>query len=262
MPTPLPPRALIGMVHVLALPGSPGARQSLAEITKTAVNEARILKDAGFDAILLENMHDRPYINAPHPPHTTAAMTKVAVAVREAVGDITMGIQVLSRGEHEALAIALACGGGFIRCENFVFAHIADEGLMMDAAAGPLLRYRRTIAAEHIAIFADIKKKHSSHAITSDTSLATAAQAAEFFSADGVIVTGEATGKPADPDHIAQVRAATKLPLLIGSGVTPPQVKALLNQADALIVGSSLKHGGLWSNPIDPARCKAIAAAR
>ena len=94
--------ALIGMVHVLALPGSPGARQSLAEITKTAVQEARILKDAGFDAILLENMHDRPYINAPHPPHTTSAITKVAVAVREAVGDLTMGIQVLSRGEHEA----------------------------------------------------------------------------------------------------------------------------------------------------------------
>ncbi len=62
--------------------------------------------------------------------------------------------------------------------------------------------------------------------------------------------------------HIAQVRAATKLPVLVGSGVTPAQVKSLLNQADALIVGSSLKHGGLWSNPIDPARCKAIAAAR
>ncbi len=67
-------------------------------------------------------------------------MTKVAVAVRDAVGDLTIGIQILSRGEHEALAVALACGGSFIRCETFVFAHVADEGLMMDAAAGPLLR--------------------------------------------------------------------------------------------------------------------------
>jgi membrane complex biogenesis BtpA family protein len=250
------------MVHVEALPGAPFATLSLDEISEIAVNEAAILKDTGFDALILENMHDRPYINAPHPPHTTAAMTRVALAVREAVGDMPMGIQVLSRGEHEALAIAQACGAAFIRCENFVFAHIADEGLMPTAAAGPLLRYRSAIGADQIAIFADIKKKHASHALTADISLTEASHAAEFFGADGVIVTGSSTGKPTDPRHLAEVRAATKLPVLVGSGVTPQQVKPLLQHADALIIGSALKHDGLWSNPIDPARCKAIVAAR
>lgn len=40
-----------------------------------------------------------------------------------------------------------------------MYSHIADEGLM-NACAGPLLRYRHNIGAEHIAIFTDIKKKH------------------------------------------------------------------------------------------------------
>jgi membrane complex biogenesis BtpA family protein len=251
------------MVHLQALPGSPFARLPIPEITKQAVHEARILKDAGFDALLIENMHDRPYINSPHPPHTIAAFTAAAVAVRAAVGDMPIGIQVLSRGEHEALAIALACNARFIRCENFVFSHVADEGLAAQAAAGPLLRYRREIGAEHIALFADIDKKHASHALTADLSLADEVEAAEFFSADGVIVTGTVTGKPTDQAHIAQVRAATKLPVLVGSGVTAPQVKPLFEAgADALIVGSALKQGGIWSNPVDPARCKALAAAR
>ena len=30
-----------------------------------------------------------------------------------------------------------------IRAENFVFSHVADEGIMPDASAGPLLRYRQ-----------------------------------------------------------------------------------------------------------------------
>jgi membrane complex biogenesis BtpA family protein len=251
------------MVHIQALPGSPFARHSLDEITRTAVHEARVLKDTGFDGLILENMHDRPYVNGPHAPHTVAFMTKVALAVRDGVGDMLMGIQVLSRGEHEALAIALACGARFIRCENFVFAHVADEGLMPDAAAGPLLRYRRQIGAEKVAVFADIKKKHASHAITADMSLAEAAQAAEFFGAEGVIVTGTATAKPTDPAHVSEVRGASKLPVLVGSGVTPKQVKPLFQAgADGLIIGSAIKQDGLWSNPIDPARCKAISGGR
>ena len=60
----------------------------------------------------------------------------------------------------------------------------------MDACAGPLLRYRKQICAEHIAVWADVKKKHAAHAVTADVSLAETVKAAEFFGADAVIVTG------------------------------------------------------------------------
>lgn len=255
-------KALIGMVHVGALPGSPRSRQSIPALAKAAAHEARVLISAGFDAVMIENMHDAPYVNAPHHPAVTATMTAVGLAVADAIGDAPMGVQVLSLGSREALAVALAVGAQFIRVENFAFAHVADEGLMPEAQAGPLLRYRRSIGAQHIAIFADVKKKHASHALTADLPLADAIAGAEFFGADGVIITGAATGRPTDPDDLAEARAATRLPVLVGSGVTPATVQSLFRHADALIVGSSIKRSGHWSQPVDPRRAAAIANAK
>jgi len=257
----LRPRALIGMVHVGALPGSPRGSASIGELACGAVGEANALAAAGFDAIILENMHDAPYVNAPHGPETVAAMTLVAVEVRRALPAMPLGIQILSTGEREALAVALVAGAQFIRCENFVFAHVADEGLLATAAAGPLLRYRRAIGAEHVRIYADVKKKHASHAVTSDVPLADAVEAAAFFGADGVIVTGAATGRPTDVADVEAARGATTLPVLVGSGVTPERASSLLRHADALIVGSWIKHGGVWSNAVDPSRARAMAEA-
>lgn len=255
-------KSLIGMVHVAALPTSPRASMSVREIAQQAVTEARTLRDAGFDAVLIENMHDVPYVNAPHDPATVAAMTHIAGAVRSALSDTPVGIQILSRGEKAALAAAHATGLDFVRCENFVFAHVADEGLLAEAAAGPLLRYRKMLGAERIAIYADIQKKHASHAITGDLGLSDLAHGAEFFGADGLIVTGMTTGQPADMSDVATARKATKLPILVGSGVTPEQIEPLFQHADALIVGSWIKVAGVWSNPVDAARAKTIVNAR
>lgn len=262
-PLPFAPRSLIGMVHVGALPGTPGAERPVDELAARAVGEAKTLAAAGFDAVVLENMHDRPYVQAPHGPEITAAMTRVVRAVREALPAMPLGVQVLSGGEHEALAVALAAGARFIRCENFVFSHVADEGLMERAAAGPLLRYRRRIGAEHILVLCDIKKKHASHAITADITLAEACEAAEFFGADGLIITGTATGKPTDAADVTAAARTTKLPVLVGSGVTPAQVRPLFDAgASALIVGSYAKKGGTWEAPVDEARCRELVAAK
>jgi len=252
------PRALIGMIHVGALPGSPKSARSIDALIETAVTEARTLKAAGFNGLGIENMHDRPYLKGAVGPEVTAAMTAVACAVRQET-DLPIGIQVLSGANREALAVALAAGAAFIRVEGFVFAHVGDEG-MHDASAGELLRYRRALGAEHVRVFADIKKKHSSHAITADVDLAETARAAEFFLADGVIVTGTATGRPTAAGDVVAVSAAVGIPTLVGSGVTPENLAAL-NAADAFIIGSSLKVDGLWSNPLDAKRVEAIAGA-
>lgn len=254
------PQALVGMVHVRALPGTPYADADLDEIVETAAAEAADLAEAGLDAVIIENMHDRPYVHGRQGPEVVAGMSRVALAVAGAIGSMPLGVQVLSGGNHEALAIAQAAGGRFIRCENFVFSHIADEGLLERAEAGPLLRYRRAIGAAEIAILADVKKKHASHAITADLPLDEAARAAEFFGADGVIVTGVATGRPTEGADVEAVRGATGLPVLVGSGVTPAHVGPFLAHADALIVGSWIKKAGVWSNPIDPARCRELVA--
>jgi hypothetical protein len=253
-------RSLIGMVHVAALPGSARSRLSIGRIADQAAREAEVLADAGFDAVMIENMHDRPYV-CEHGPQVVAAMTAVALRVRDAIGGMTMGVQILSNGEHEALAVALACGASFIRCENFVFSHVGDEGLMSKAAAGELLRFRKGIGAGRVRIYADVQKKHASHAITDDMEVGELARAAEFFLADGVIVTGATTGHATDVDDVRAVREAVKIPVLVGSGATPDQLAELFRFADGVIVGSSIKRAGRWENPVDEKRARAMVRA-
>ncbi len=246
-------KALIGMVHVAALPGTPHGRLCVREIAERAAAEAVILAESGFDAIIIENMHDRPYLRRKVGPETVAAMARVGHAVRRAIS-IPMGVQILAGANREALAVAQSIEAQFIRAEGFVFAAVADEGLMDEADAGSLLRYQRQIGADSIKIFCDIKKKHSSHALTSDVTLAETAEAAEFFGADGVIVTGAATGRPTSRDDVSEVAGATTLPILVGSGVTPQSAGKLFEFASGLIVGSYCKVGGSWHAPLDQER--------
>lgn len=255
-------KALIGMVHVGALPGTPNAAESLESIARRAADEAAMLVSSGFDALIIENMHDRPYLRRRVGPEIVAAMTRVGLAVRSAIGaERPLGVQILAGANREALAVAQAIDAGFIRTEGFVFASVADEGMLDEADAGPLLRYRKLIGAEQIAILADVKKKHSAHAVTADVSIADTARAAEFFGADGVIVTGVATGAPTAQADLAAVRAATHLPLLVGSGATADTIGCLFEHADGVIVGSFVKEGGRWDRPLDPARIREMVAA-
>jgi len=252
------PRALIGMLHVRALPGAPRHTLALDEIVATAVAEAKVYRDHGFDAVMIENMHDLPYLKGSVPPETVAAMTAIGREVRREV-PLPLGVQVLAGENREALAVAAASGAAFIRAEAFVFGHVADEG-WLEASAGPLLRARRAMGADEIAVFADIKKKHAAHAATADVSLVETAEAAAFNLADGVIVTGTATGREADPDEVAAVAGAVGIPVFVGSGLSPENLPRFA-AAHGFIVGSSVKQGGLWSNALDPARVKAIAGA-
>ncbi|XP_053127348.1 uncharacterized protein F13E9.13, mitochondrial-like isoform X2 [Hemicordylus capensis] len=244
---------VIGMVHVKALPGTPGSMLPLAQITEDACREAEIYRAAGVDGVIIENMHDRPYTVGVG-PEITAAMSVLCASVKQACPRLPLGVQILCAANSPAVAVALASGLDFIRAEGFVFSHVADEG-MVDACAGDLLRYRKQIGAEHVQVFADIKKKHSAHALTADVGVAETAKAAEFFLADGVVLTGTATGVEADPEELQEVGRAVKIPVLVGSGVTLENVKDYLG-ANALIVGSYFKKGGYWVNDLDPDRVK------
>ena len=234
------------------------ASHSVETLIQHVLTEARIYRAAGFTALAIENMHDRPYLKGGVGPEITAAMTAIARDVKRETG-LVLGIQVLAGANREAIAVAHASGADFVRVEGFVYAHVADEGII-ESCAGELLRYRRTIGAERVLVFADIKKKHSAHAITADVSLVETASAAEFFLADGVIVSGPATGVPAAPQDVRDVAGAVGVPVLVGSGVTAANL-ASYAAAHGFIVGSSVKQGGLWSNPLDVEAIRVLVAA-
>lgn len=252
-------KPVIAMIHVGALPGTPAARQPLHQIEAQAVREARLYRDAGAHGLMIENMHDTPYLRGGVGPEIVAAMSVVARAVKEAAA-LPCGVQVLAAANREALAVALAGGLDFIRVEGFAFAHVADEGVI-ESSAAELLRYRRAIGADRVQVWADVKKKHSSHAITADVGIGETAHAVEFMRGDAVIVTGAVTGDAPKPSDVREVKLATKLPVYLGSGVTAVNVAGFAPAADGFIVGSEFKRGGHWSGAVDAKRVRRFMAA-
>ena len=249
-------KPIIGMIHVGALPGTPGSVFSVAEIVEQARIEARTYAECGVKCVMVENMHDVPYLSGGVGPEITAAMTLIAAAVKLEC-DMPVGIQILAGADFEALAVAHAAGLDFIRAECFAYAHVADEGLMQSNAA-KLLRYRRQIGATEIQVWADIKKKHSAHAITADVSIGAMAEALEFMGADAVIVTGPATGKEPKIADVKEARERCNLPVFVGSGVRIENLSQYLPVADGVIIGSSLKRDGNWREAPDPARIRSL----
>ncbi|KFB41588.1 AGAP004840-PA-like protein [Anopheles sinensis] len=253
------PFPIIAMIHVGALPGTPLYRGCFEKVVENARKEAEIYQEHGVDGILIENMHDIPYIRPSDGlgPEVTAAMARVTYAVRETVSSIPCGVQILAGCNREALAVAKACKLQFIRAEGFVFGHMADEGFT-DACAGSLLRYRKQIDAEDVLVLTDIKKKHSSHAITNDVSIGETAHAAEFFLSDGLVITGASTGASASEIELRSLAGKTNLPLIIGSGLTLENFTNYRQLSHGAIVGSHFKSNGHWAEELCPKRIKAF----
>jgi uncharacterized protein len=247
---------LVACLHLLPLPGSPEWGGSMKPVLERALHEAGIFASVGVDGMILENTHDVPYLKRAVEPSTVAAMSLVAGEVRRRFA-LPLGIQVLAGANEAALDIAATCDLDFIRVEGFAYAHVADEGFI-EADAGRLLRRRAHLGAGNVEVWADIKKKHSSHAITGDLSLRDMAEGALFFRADGVVVTGAATGRPAS---LADLESIADLPLrrIVGSGIDEHNARDFASRADVLIVGSALKHGGDWRGEVDPDRVAGLA---
>ncbi len=251
-------KPVIGMIHVAALPGTPGHALPIPHIVAQARAEARLYAEAGVGALMIENMHDTPYLRRSAGPEITAVMAIIAAAVKTESG-LPVGVQILAGADFEALAVAHAAGLDFIRTECFAFAHVADEGLM-ESNAGKLLRYRRMIGAQDVQVWADIKKKHSAHAITSDVTLGAMAEAAEFMGADAVIITGSSTGREPSLAEVQEARRSCALPVFVGSGMREDNIADFLPACDGVIIGSALKRGGRWSEPPDPERVRRLVA--
>lgn len=83
----------------------------MTEIIEHACMEGEIYKKAKVDAILIENMHDRPYVTPPDVgPEVVAAMASICTEVRKVIGSLPCGVQILAAANQEALAVAHATG--------------------------------------------------------------------------------------------------------------------------------------------------------
>ena len=250
--------SLIGMVHLLPLPGSPRFDLDLPSVVELARNDALTLKGAGFPALMVENFGDDPFFPDRVPAITVAAMTRAVATIVEATG-LAIGVNVLRNDARAALAIAAATGASFIRV-NVLTGHMnTDQGPIVGKAA-EVLRERRALCPE-VAILADVFVKHSSPppGLTIEQA---GIDTWERGGADALIVSGTGTGIAPDLEEAARLRKGVpQAKILIGSGATTARLGDLAEIADGAIIGTSVKVGGIASNPVDADRARELVRA-
>src|SRR5262245_62689051 len=158
------PKPIIGMIHVGALPGTPTAGQTIVQNIAQATREAALYRKGRIDGVIIENMHDVPYLRGSVGPEIVAAMAVIGQRVKQECG-LPTGIQILAGANIEAMAVAHAADLDFIRAEAYAFAHVADEGVIQSSAAA-LLRYRKLTGGQRVRGCADVTTRQSQQAHT------------------------------------------------------------------------------------------------
>lgn len=246
---------VIGMLHAPPLPGSAFYKGDMQALREFVLRDAEALRDGGVDGLMLENFGDTPFFPDRVPAVTIAAMTALAVAVRERI-DLPLGLNLLRNDGRGAMAIAAVSGAQFIRVNVLCGARVTDQGVLQ-GIAHDLLRDRAALGCRQVKILADVDVKHSAPLATRPIEIETR-DLVERSHADAVIVSGNATGNPTDPETLGIVsRVANPVPVFAGSGVTAESVAALIQSgAGGLIVGSSLKVDGQLSQQVDVERVR------
>ena len=242
---------VIGVVHLLPLPTSPRWGGNLKAVISRAEQEATALAAGGVDGIIIENFFDAPFAKNHVDPAVVSAMTLIVDRLKGMV-TIPIGINVLRNDAHSAIAIATCVQTEFIRVNVFTGAMATDQGLI-EGQAHELLRYRRELGSD-VGILADVLVKHARPLGTPN--LTTAVQDTIYRGlADGVILSGWATGSPPNKEDLELASAAAgETPVFIGSGANWENISQLMQAADGVIVASSLKRKGKITETIDPIR--------
>jgi membrane complex biogenesis BtpA family protein len=252
------PKYVVGVVHLLPLPGAPRWGGEMSQVLDNAVADARAMEDGGVNGLIVENFGDAPFCKDRVEAHTVSAMTLAVAAVRAAVS-IPVGINVLRNDSRSALAIAAVTGASFIRVNVHTGAMLTDQGLI-EGQAYETIRYRKELGVE-IKILADVLVKHA--VPLGDQALEQAAKDTVYRGlADALIVTGSGTGEPTAREDVLRTKEAVPdYPVLVGSGVHEGNVVEVLSLANGVIVGTSLKEDGIVTNPVDQARVASLVAA-
>src|ERR1043165_8697312 len=153
-------KPVIGMLHLLPLPGAPRYGSPLGPGRSALLRDAELLAQGGVHGLMIENFGDAPFYPARVPAHVVAHMTALATEVKRKAPQLPLGINVLRNDGMSALAIAHAVGADYIRVNVLCGVRVADQGLL-HGIAHDLLRLRAELGATRIKIFADVDVKHS-----------------------------------------------------------------------------------------------------
>ncbi len=247
---------LVGVVHLLPLPGAPLYGGSMEAVLSAAQFDADALRSGGCDAVIVENFGDTPFYPDHVPAETIASMALALGRVTEACGSLPVGVNVLRNDAPAALGLCAATGASFLRVNVHTSAAVTDQGILEGRAAWTIRERARLCPG--VAVLADVHVKHASP-LGSETAAEAAGDAFQRGLADAIIITGAGTGRSPSGEILSHVRRHVgKRPILIGSGLTDANAQRLLESADGAIVGTWFKKEGDVTRPVDVERVRRL----
>lgn len=250
-------KPIIPTLHLLSLPGSPFYDgRPMDDIIAYTLDEVEDLIECGVDGFIVENHGDIPFVKPEQFPYeTVAAMAVVGREVSKMVKKhgLGLGVNCLANAAIPALSIAKAIEADFVRINQYANAYVANEGFV-EGLAGAVLRYRKNIGADSVAIFADVHVKHGSHAIVADRPIEEQAKDVLFFAGDVLVCTGSRTGDAPSDEEMCAIKIKPEIPIVVGSGIDMDNLERIFKIADGGIIASYFKKDGVWYNKVEKDR--------
>jgi membrane complex biogenesis BtpA family protein len=208
-------KPLIAMAHVPALPGTPlyAEREGVRGLVHHVRREVSVLVDAGFDAVMFCNENDRPYVLK---GDLVASAVMARVVAECAPQSVPFGVDYLWDAEC-ALAAAVATEARFMR-EVVTGVWESDMGLWNPDAAS-LLRHRRSLHADELAIFMNVTPEFASSP-GGRSPVEVARSVAVSSLPDAILISGAMAGAEPSLPLLADVRRAVpaEIPVLLNTG--------------------------------------------
>lgn len=244
-------KPIIGMCHILALPGDPGydAEKGMDWVVTRARQDLLALQRGGVDAILFSNEFSLPYL--------TKVETITSVSVARVIGELKSDIRIpygvnMLWDPSASIDVAMATGGQFVR-EIFTGVYSSDFGLW-NTDAGKIIRHQHAIGAQSVKLFFNIVPEAARY--IGERDIADIARSTIFNARpDALCVSGLTAGAETSSQTLEQVKNVAKdTPVFANTGVRENNVQDQLAIADGAIVGTAFKYESVTWNAIEEAR--------
>ena len=195
---------LIGVLHLPALPGAPGAAIPIEDVARHAFEDALILQDLGFTDLMVENItmfHFLPATQPPKPSLRWSSRRELSAKPPESLS----GSHGFRNGALASLRVTVASHANLLEVSVLTRATITDQRLIQDQA-DVLLRRREALEAD-LMILANVESQHATSQNRCSHSQ----------------------------------RPVGSAPALTTSGITPDTLRATLNGCAGTFVGSALR---------------------
>ena len=240
-------RTIVGMLHLSPLPGTPLYRQDYQQNLDRAVAGAVALAAGGAQGCLVQTV-DGAYSTQDHAdPVRVSAVSNIVRAVRSEVpADFHVGLQIMRNAIKASLAVAICSGASFIRAGALVGVTLSDDGFV-HADPHSVLQYRKQIAAEDVAIIAEIDSMHFKWWGESKTS----GEVAVLASAVGA--NAVSLGHPDERAMTAMIadvgQKSPATPIFLAGYTNHANAGRLMRDAAGAFVGTCFEEGG-WGSGI------------